>query len=139
MSAASAPVAVQIQALAQPIEARLEEGEIQILRQVCIERHEKNGEVINTLIGLATLVAGVWAGLLIGGFAGFLVAVATMSIGGNALRAIYNHLRDSTYADIATALKTAGFRRFIANRNYDLSIEAIPQRYLTYRVLVGNL
>lgn len=132
-SSAASAVQQQFQANApQPVVGNLNERDVQVLREACIAKHKEKGATINSLIELVTLVVGVWAGLAIGGFVGFLVAMATMSATNGVLKAIHNNLRDLKYANIARALRTRDFQQFIVEREYRPSLEAMPEIYATY-------
>lgn len=135
MAQPAAPVAGQPPA--QPAAAQqaglLNDREVNQLQSACCKLDGEKGQVIGTLIGVATLITGIWACVIVGGFQGFLLACAIIIVGGNVLGNIYNRLRNHDYSDAGNALGTPSFRSFLQRNNLDLSIDSIVLNHKNYK------
>lgn len=118
----------------------INEGPLDILelQAACRNRHNEKGGLMSRVIGLAILVAAVWAGFAIGGAAGFFVALAVYLIGGNIVTHIYDGFRNHDYKDAGAALNALGFQQYIENHHFDLSIDSIVAIHKQYKKHIAD-
>jgi hypothetical protein len=122
----------------QPGLLNLNELEVEVLKTACARKHSEKGSAIETLLSVATLIAGIWAGLTVGGTGGFFLACAVILIGGNALSSIYNSIRNRAYLDASSALDKRDFQQFIVNRHLDFSVDSIVDVHNAYKKYLSN-
>jgi hypothetical protein len=132
------PVVAQAANLPVPQPGLLNERDVVDLQRACARKHSESGRVIDTLLSIATLVAAIWAGITVGGAAGFFLACAVVIFGGNAVNTIYTSIRNRSYLDASAALDKRSFQQFILDRNLDLSIDSIVAVHNEYKKHVAN-
>ncbi len=129
------PGAGQPAAQQTPVQAigKLTQREVEDLQKACNQRHKEKGYPANTLFAIAALVAGVWAGVVMGGFAGVLLAVATIILGVAVLRSIHDAVRNRDYVDAGEALANTSFKRYVQDNDLDIFVDNIVAVHKKYK------
>ncbi len=103
------------------------------LQMACFSRHAGKGQIVETLLGLAVVVAGLWFAVMLGGFAGFLLACVIVPFGGSGVGYLYNRTRNRDYHDAACALSAPNFIHYIQENNLGVSVDNIVEVYKKYQ------
>lgn len=107
--------------------------QIEFLRTACLIKDEEKGVVVANLIRVVALVAAVVAGLAFQGMTGLVIGAAIYFIGGNLVAQMYHNLRNRDYEEAGTALNFQTFKKFIADKDLNPTVDTIVQIHKQYK------
>jgi len=142
MANAALPIAQQPVINAAPADVRpapqpgnletREVREIKNLQAACLAKDGERG-ILGALASVAALVAGIFAGLAIGGFGGFLAGCMIWTVGTNLLQALQDSLRNREYKQIAEELSAPAFQRHAIQNAENITIDSVRDVYHAFK------
>lgn len=111
----------------------MRDHEVKLLQEECIQRHNKDGVLVGTLLGVASVVAGIFTFCLINGVIGAVLGFVAFLILANVFSSAFHGLRNQDYLVASKALEAMNFRQFIVQNRPDVSIETIVEVHKQYK------
>ena len=128
--------AVPVQAPEPPVEPQignLNNRDIDLLYVACRNQHEEKGAVIGRILSVASLVAGLFAAIMVPGAMGIILGLADYVVVGDLLCNTYHSLRNQDYAEAGLALRSTSFKEYIVRREVVPTIDNIATIHKAYK------
>lgn len=110
--------------------------------QACYDKQNEEGDLVNKIVKVATLLFGLIAWVALKGSWGAALAGAaglTLYLGsGYAINRIYQYFRDWEYQEAGNALKTDAFRDYLYEKNLNPTIDTILNVYREYKIYAAD-
>lgn len=111
----------------------MSDQQIRVLQAQCIDQHNENGALIGTLLGVASIVAGIFTAYVVTGLSGAFLGFATFLVLGKIFSLGYHGMRNQDLIEAARALEAMNFREYIVLNRLDLSKDTIVQVHQQYK------